>query len=188
MAVRVIQTFVSSCGQCQHNSYYSGGVYECRLTDERISQSLRDHAVGDYCPLPFAGPPRVAGSVERRVSASESVLAVISPAEQDIQVPDLFGLVKEILANADTETLESIKNGDYEVFNSVKSALDAIQGENKTLRNALRPFVAVAHDWVDEHGWTDVACQNNRIVDWFGPSDFRQAVSVLKENENAADH
>ncbi|MGV1867172.1 MULTISPECIES: hypothetical protein [unclassified Rhizobium] len=36
----------------------------------------------------------------------------------------------------------------------------------------LRKFFAQTLDWADENGWTDAACQNDRIVDWFGPSDF----------------
>lgn len=37
---------------------------------------------------------------------------------------------------------------------------------------ALEPFVAFAKHAVDAEGWTGTV-QNERIVDWFGPSEFR---------------
>lgn len=44
------------------------------------------------------------------------------------------------------------------------------------LVKALRPFET---DWAGENGWTDNAFQRDRIVDWFGPSDFREVCSAL---------
>ena len=55
--VRVIQTFVRACDDCPNCGYYSGGMYECSLTFERIRPDNRKVQVGDKCPLPFAGPP-----------------------------------------------------------------------------------------------------------------------------------
>ncbi|MND54123.1 hypothetical protein D3C87_908390 [compost metagenome] len=54
--------------------------------------------------------------------------------------------------------------------------------ENDRLNAILEPFRAVSKDWVDENGWTDVACQHDRIVDWFGPSDFRALASTGGEH------
>jgi hypothetical protein len=54
---RVIQTFIRRCSDCPHSHYYSGGVYECGLTDEKMTLEAKDSRVGAHCPLPFAGPP-----------------------------------------------------------------------------------------------------------------------------------
>lgn len=54
--------------------------------------------------------------------------------------------------------------------------------EIEKLKSATEPFRTVSKDWVDETGWTDVACQNDRIVDWFGPSDFRALASTGGEH------
>jgi hypothetical protein len=40
-------------------------------------------------------------------------------------------------------------------------------------REALKPFAM--EGWADENGWTDRGWPNDRICDWFGPSDFLRA-------------
>ncbi|NSZ57821.1 hypothetical protein FY145_07225 [Agrobacterium tumefaciens] len=59
---------------------------------------------------------------------------------------------------------------------------EAAEAAVKRLNAILEPFRAVSKDWVDENGWTDVACQKDRIVDWFGPSDFRSLASTGGEH------
>jgi hypothetical protein len=49
----------------------------------------------------------------------------------------------------------------------------------KKLREALEPFATVSRDWVDDGGWTELACKNDRIVDWFGATDFLRARTAL---------
>jgi len=61
------------------------------------------------------------------------------------------------------------------------SAMGHLRHRIETLEEALRPFVT---DWADEDGWSETACQKDRIVDWFGPSDFRRASAALKEKAN----
>lgn len=39
--------------------------------------------------------------------------------------------------------------------------------------HVLEPFISFADHAVDEHGWSG-STQRERIVDWFGPSDFRR--------------
>lgn len=58
---------------------------------------------------------------------------------------------------------------------SQRTAADLIE----KLIAALEPFGA--HDWADDNGWNEHACQNDRICDWFGPSDFRRARIALQE-------
>ncbi len=48
------------------------------------------------------------------------------------------------------------------------------------LIEAMRPFVT---DWADKNGWTDTACRNDRVVDWFGPSDFRRVTAAIAKAE-----
>lgn len=51
--------------------------------------------------------------------------------------------------------------------------IEAAEARVKELEGALRPFASeVTAKWADENGWTASACQNDRICDWFGPSDF----------------
>ncbi|WP_246231078.1 hypothetical protein [Rhizobium oryzihabitans] len=63
-----------------------------------------------------------------------------------------------------------------------KTRAEAAEAEVKRLEDVIEPFRAVSKDWVDENGWTDVACQNDRIVEWFGPSDFRALASTGGEH------
>lgn len=53
----------------------------------------------------------------------------------------------------------------------------------KELEEALRPFASFAKSNVDDDGWKNNGIHRGRIVDWFGPSDFRAARAVLKEKE-----
>lgn len=46
------------------------------------------------------------------------------------------------------------------------------------LTSALLPFFL--EDWTDENGWTENAAQNDRIRDWFGPSDFEKVKKLLQ--------
>lgn len=57
--------------------------------------------------------------------------------------------------------------------------LDQLRERVAELEKALDPFADIAGEpWADENGWTNAACQNDRICDWFGPSAFRTARSV----------
>lgn len=48
------------------------------------------------------------------------------------------------------------------------------------LQNALKPFATFADTFVDADGWTG-PMNVERIVDWFGPSDFREARATLSQ-------
>lgn len=57
----------------------------------------------------------------------------------------------------------------------------AAEARADTLAAALKPFADIAGEaWADENGWTDAACQKDRICDWFGPSDFHAARAALQ--------
>lgn len=74
---------------------------------------------------------------------------------------------------AERDDLEVLKNMYRDDTESAKARLA------KALK-ALEPFADIAGEpWADESGWTDAACQNDRICDWFGPSDFRAARRAL---------
>jgi hypothetical protein len=50
------------------------------------------------------------------------------------------------------------------------------------MREALEPFAEFALSNVDADGWAlPTSVQNDRIRDWFGPSDFRAARQALAE-------
>jgi hypothetical protein len=57
---------------------------------------------------------------------------------------------------------------------------------------ALEPFHLLApgeaRDWADDDGWTDHAPRNERICDWFGPTDFRTARTVSAEIKEVIGH
>ena len=46
------------------------------------------------------------------------------------------------------------------------------------VREALEPMASLADAFIDHEGWKSPPMRE-RIVDWFGPSDFRRARSVL---------
>lgn len=52
----------------------------------------------------------------------------------------------------------------------------------------LRKFFAQTVEWADENGWTDMACQYDRIVDWFGPSDFFEMRKLLDRLDDEYDN
>ncbi|NHK29148.1 hypothetical protein FF098_014605 [Parvularcula flava] len=42
----------NGCRSCPHRDYYSGGVYECTKTGERLEYNHADNYFGGLCPLP----------------------------------------------------------------------------------------------------------------------------------------
>jgi len=69
----------------------------------------------------------------------------------------------------------------------VRRSLDTTEQVRK-LREALEPFATFAENYVDPEGWNDVgiSASHERIVDWFGPSDFRQARTLAESEVEAA--
>ncbi|MBZ9600683.1 hypothetical protein [Phyllobacterium chamaecytisi] len=57
----------------------------------------------------------------------------------------------------------------------IQSRLELAERQRDEALKALQPFVRDWENWVDENGWTHEAPLNDRICDWFGPSDFRAA-------------
>jgi hypothetical protein len=57
----------------------------------------------------------------------------------------------------------------------------AAEARLKQAEDVIRPFAM--EGWADENGWTDRGCPNDRVCDWFGPSDFHAARQSL-ENSN----
>jgi hypothetical protein len=90
----------------------------------------------------------------------------------------LTARVKELEAD-----LKTFQDGTADLVNEkIDAEFKAVDLEAKlaTAQKALEPFADIAGEpWADENGWTDAACQNDRIVDWFGPSAFLAARAVL---------
>jgi hypothetical protein len=55
--------------------------------------------------------------------------------------------------------------------------------EIEMLRAALEPFATYGEGNVDEHGWKEGCGGRDRIVDWFGPSEFRAAKDALASTQ-----
>lgn len=112
----------------------------------------------------------------KRLSDEEELLAETTDG-------DLMSLVSLAAKLAEAEQLARTYEGeanqlrDVSISNRIR-AEEAEAGENK-LREALRPFVTVSENWVDNSGWTKLSCKNDRIVDWFGASDFLRARTAL---------
>lgn len=66
--------------------------------------------------------------------------------------------------------------GRHTICDEAADRIEALERKVAELEAALKPFNT---GWADENGWTDTACQHDRIVDWFGPSDFRAVAAVL---------
>jgi hypothetical protein len=52
---------------------------------------------------------------------------------------------------------------------------------------ALEPFATFANDNTDCEGWNDagLSTKDERVVDWFGPSDFNRAATVYRKTLEA---
>lgn len=66
-------------------------------------------------------------------------------------------------------------------------ALEALQPaepspREKRYAEALEPFATFADTFIDAEGWVS-PMRSERIIDWFGPSDFRHARTALAEKE-----
>ena len=55
---------ITSCGECPHYVYYSGGVHNCRLVDEVVRDKSR---VAPFCPLADY-PSRVIADMETTIT------------------------------------------------------------------------------------------------------------------------
>ena len=62
------------------------------------------------------------------------------------------------------------ENGQYELYD--------IEGDAEAMYEAAGELTAL------DEGWAGSTCQRDRIVDWFGPSDFRSARRALSEPDN----
>lgn len=88
--------------------------------------------------------------------------------------------------------LKDAAHGTSEVARALRDAAVRIAASNTStpdpdliahierLQNALKPFATFADTFVDADGWTG-PMNVERIVDWFGPSDFREARATLSQ-------
>ncbi len=65
-----------------------------------------------------------------------------------------------------------------------RKRVETLEAQLAAAKKALEPFAEIAGEpWADENGWTEAACQNDRIKDWFGPSAFLAARQALAGKE-----
>lgn len=62
---------------------------------------------------------------------------------------------------------------------AIRNALRILLADHAAKTEALKPFADFAIN-VDEHGWTS-SIHREAISYWFGPSDFRAALSTSKK-------
>nr|DAH84828.1 MAG TPA: hypothetical protein [Caudoviricetes sp.] len=84
-------------------------------------------------------------------------------------------------AEAEVARLTASRDGYVKAEQARADEQYRLAAEVARLREALKPFADIAGEaWADENGWTDAACQNDRVCDWFGPSAFRTARAALQ--------
>ncbi|QIB36835.1 hypothetical protein G3A56_01500 [Rhizobium oryzihabitans] len=135
---------------------------------------------------------KLGGFMAIAVNAMPELLSTLESLqrENDILRASRDGYAKqrdEILRLYDEERISCIREAKLATdmatdCNDAQARAEAAEAEVKRLEDVIEPFRAVSKDWVDENGWTDVACQNDRIVEWFGPSDFRALASTGGEH------
>jgi hypothetical protein len=65
-----------------------------------------------------------------------------------------------------------------EAYREYASIMEAARVEIVKLRQGLVPFANFGTREVDEHGWKNWPMRD-RLVDWFGPTDFRRARDLI---------
>lgn len=102
--------------------------------------------------------------------------------EVDVPVADLRQAAALITAlQARAEKAERERDEWHQVAR--KFVVRATRAEERIaeMEAALEPFAM--EGWADENGWTERGCPNDRICDWFGPSDFRRARAIRTRGE-----
>lgn len=177
-------------------------LHDCLgMTEEQYEQWLLDGSFGAPRPSEDLGEvPEVADPDEPEQEV-ETFSPDLRPGESPlsdraVMVSDPDG---DYVKRSDYERLRR----DYEeVTDSLQHESDENFGRVERLERALEPFArfAAGHEdddpsstvkpseWGDGGGqWTDygVGLSKDRIVDWFGPTDFFRALMALKEEPGA---
>lgn len=140
---------------------------------QRENEELRTAAKG-------AEPELTCPHIDKLVQSGELSVEAIQELERirDINSMLRYGLWHEKARAEEAETKAVGFEAELALSKPVYSRRQ-IEARVKSLEEALKPFTTVSENWVDEEGWSDRACQHDRIVDWFGPSDFRRARTAL---------
>lgn len=129
-------------------------------------------------------PEEVAGLVERLRGIPVKWIDLRMGEEAADAIEALTAaLASERVAHAETKRERDEAFQKYVDANEAR--IDAEAQRDEALK-ALEPFADIAGEpWADESGWTDAACQNDRICDWFGPSAFLAARRALTGGSDA---
>lgn len=166
---------LGQAGKCQCRSIvnedYAGGIATVHLDNRKpISDG------GNDCPPLGEAVANMALIAACNPVAMAAVLAELDRLERNSARAtfEKTGLLTIL------ETYTGIGHGVMAIRSLVERAEKA-EAENKRMREALEPFADIAGEaWADKDGWTEAACQKDRIVDWFGPSAFHNARAALK--------
>jgi hypothetical protein len=140
--------------------------------------SLFDEALNEHGPAGYGRdtPMQVAfGQVLSKLRRDILALPPVKQSDgwQPLPEPPAKGVVFNpagVAAKIAEKRLESAKNS--------RPAGGAL-GLAERVREALEPFSTFADTFIDEEGWNG-PMRTTRIVDWFGPSDFRRAASAIR--------
>lgn len=80
---------------------------------------------------------------------------------------------------ASAEAAEHHRDNAIKMWDEERKLRTTAEASLATMREALEPFASFAANNTDDDGWAGTQCQRERIVDWFGPSDFITARRAL---------
>lgn len=172
-----VQPVVPNPETMRHLAMASGEYHVCRMTHTPMESKYRKYR-HDAAHIARCDPDTIRSILtelqERRASPA------IEGGVKGLTVDD----VEEIILK--TEPPAYSDAGDKVWTRRMAVALATLvtaraESAEAALRDALevvRPFAM--EGWADENGWTDRGCPNDRVCDWFGPSDFRRARQFLE--------
>lgn len=104
------------------------------------------------------------------------------------EIDELFNAAAQRIEDVEADYLRRHNDAcdRFEQVIELEARIEALERENATLRAALEPFASLGAEWVDDEGWNELACKNDRICDWIGPSDFRRAASIIAGTDLAS--
>lgn len=139
-------------------------------------EALRQGFMAGYRAASDASPPAQDSALrEALVEAREVVDAV---AGQNVPTVEWAKDVRDKIDAALSAPSTELADAKAEI-ERLRKAFDRRGDLIIDMSEALEPFASVAGEaWADDYGWTEAACPNDRICDWFGPSAFHRARAI----------
>ncbi|MFU0504170.1 hypothetical protein [Pseudaminobacter sp. NGMCC 1.201702] len=151
----------------QDFAWFSQQLTVLAPADNGLLERLREHEA----EWPNHAAYYAARSVDLISEAADTITAQAAEIERLRAERDDLAVRAAVIDEALTNALQ--------LKGAAEARLSALEPLLDKAVEALEPFASLADGWVDDEGWTDLACKNDRLCDWFGPSDFRSARSAL---------